>query len=186
MRLTPQPTPCPSFTGKSDAANRWKRGGVLVGQIAGSPSCNGGSGGGDGRNVKGSDPKSAGPIGTDGPVEGGPTIHEDGSTTDGAPPKEAPQKTKSEGMVGDVPGAQEDGKIDNVKSIAKSNQHGLRMIEWWTRGSAAQDLSKTMEAAYWLEMVDKKRESRVSTHICRRSSPSDPCLCPRRPLRLQP
>ncbi|CAO1618822.1 unnamed protein product [Parajaminaea phylloscopi] len=147
--------------GKSDAVNRWKRGGVLVGQIAGSPGC-GGSGGGSGGGkdeIKGSDPASAGPIGTDGPVEGGPSLHGDeaGQEQQGAAsPGGPPSKEASRGMIGDVPGGNDGEKIDNVKRIAKPNQHGLRLIEWWTRGAAAQDLSKTMEAVQWLEMVDKK------------------------------
>lgn len=138
----------------NDAASRWKRGGLLVGQIAGSP------GTGNRDDVKGHDPASAGPIGTDGPVEGGPSLHERGEdgndAQDGLPGGGKPEKEVSEGKVGDVPGGNEGDKIDNVKRIAKPNQHGLRMIEWWTRGAAAQDLSKTMEAAYWLEMVDSK------------------------------
>lgn len=123
---------------KNDATSRWKRGGLLMQQIAGSPAT------GDGDKVKGSDPKGM----TD-PVEGGPSIHDN---------KADPQRTESDGIIGDVPGAndREGGKVDNIPSIAKPNQRGLKMIEWWTRGAAAQDLSKTMEATYWLEMVDRK------------------------------
>ncbi|CAO1629380.1 unnamed protein product [Sympodiomycopsis kandeliae] len=141
-------------TDKNDATSRWKRGGLLVGQIAGSP------GTANRENVKGADPAAAGPIGTDGPVEGGPSLHERGEdgndAQNGLPGGGKPQKEISDGKIGDVPGAYDGDKIDNVKRIAKPNQHGLKMIEWWTRGAAAQDLSKTMEATYWLEMVDKK------------------------------
>lgn len=139
----------------TDATSRWKRGGLLVGQIAGSPGC-----ANDKDDVKGADP-SAGPIGSDGPVDGGPSLHERGEEgndqQDGLPGGGKPDKPSSDGKVGsDIPGAYDGDKIDNVKRIAKPNQHGLRLIEWWTRGAASQDLSKTMEAAYWLEMVDRK------------------------------
>lgn len=139
---------------KNDATSRWKRGGLLVGQIAGSP------GTAKRDDVKGHDPAAAGPIGTDGPVEGGPSLHERGEdgndAQNGLPGGGQPTKEISEGKVGNVPGGNDGDKIDNVKRIAKPNQHGLRLIEWWSRGEAAQDLSKTMESAYWLEMVDRK------------------------------
>lgn len=131
------------------AAGKWKRGGLLVGQIAGSPG-----------NAKedGSNPASGSM--SDGPVPGGPSLHERGEEgndkQDGLPGGGKPEKEDSDGKLGDVPGAYDHDKIDNVHRIAKPNQKGLRMIEWWTRGAAAQDLSKTMEATYWLEMVDRK------------------------------
>lgn len=131
------------------AAGKWKRGGLLVGQIAGSPG-----------NAKedGSNPASGSM--SDGPVPGGPSLHERGEEgndkQDGLPGGGKPEKDDSDGKLGDVPGAYDHDKIDNVHRIAKPNQKGLRMIEWWTRGAAAQDLSKTMEATYWLEMVDRK------------------------------
>lgn len=137
-----------SANGKSDASNRWKRGGLLVGQIAGSP-CSG----------AGAKDSNEGAMKSDGPVEGGPTIHGEGvSSSEGSSPsgESGQEKPSEDDVVGDVPGGTNEDKIDNVKRIAKPNQHGLRMIEWWTRGAAAQDLSKVMEAAYWLEMVDKK------------------------------
>lgn len=137
---------------KNDAHSRWKRGGLMVGQLAGSP----GAGGGNSEDA--------------GPVEGGPSLqpHPDlkaamsGKKEDkdkGKPDGHEPEKTtsqSSEGMIGDVPGANENGKVDNIRSIAKKDQHGLRLIERWTKGAPAQEMSKVMEAQYWLEMVDRK------------------------------
>jgi D-hexose-6-phosphate mutarotase len=127
---------------KNDASSRWKRGGLLVGQLAGSPGTQ-------------LDEKDSGP------VEGGPSLEPDPTLSSALRDRQgseggAPKREESEGMVGDVPGANENGKVDNIRSIAHKNQYGLKMVEKWTRGAPAQELSKVMEAQYWLEMVDKK------------------------------
>ena len=127
---------------KNDASSRWKRGGLLVGQLAGSPGTQ-------------LDEKDSAP------VEGGPSLEPDPSLSSAMRERQgseggAPKREESEGMVGDVPGANENGKVDNIRSIAHKNQYGLKMVEKWTRGAPAQELSKVMEAQYWLEMVDRK------------------------------
>lgn len=127
--------------GKNDAGSRWKRGGVLVGQLAGSPSA------------------QLGGTKDTAPVEGGPSLnpqdelrHAIEASQDPAEDGK-PEKTSSQGMVGDVPGANDDGKVDNIRSIAKPRQKGLRLIERWTRGAPAQELSKVMEAQYWVSFA---------------------------------
>lgn len=127
---------------KNDACSRWKRGGLLVGQLAGSPGTQ-------------LDEKDSGP------VEGGPSLDPDPSLSSALRDRQGsaagvPKREESEGMVGDVPGGNEGGKVDNIRSIAHKNQYGLKMVEQWTRGAPAQELSKVMEAQYWLEMVDRK------------------------------
>jgi D-hexose-6-phosphate mutarotase len=127
---------------KNDSTNRWKRGGLLVGQLAGSPSTQL-----DQANT--------------GPVEGGPSLEPHPSLDAAMKDRtgsdmSAPSREESKGVIGDVPGANDNGKVDNIRSIADKNQHGLKMIERWTRGAPAQELSKVMEAQYWLEMVDRK------------------------------
>lgn len=131
--------------GKNDATSRWRRGGLLVGQLAGS----GPTGASTSDGAQG-----------DGPVEGGPSVGPDAGNDDededgadagaGAPPDREKDKTK--GMVGQVPGSNEGGKLDNVRTIAKPNQRGLKAIERWTHGQQAQELSKVMEGQYWLEV----------------------------------
>ncbi|SPC67615.1 uncharacterized protein UHOD_03662 [Ustilago sp. UG-2017b] len=127
-----------SNKGENDVTSRWKRGQLLAGQIAGgekmdsSPAIQGGDGG------------------ADAPVEGGPSL-ETAHRTDGEQ-KLAQGDTK----VGHVPGAPENGKVDNIRSIADPHQKALKLIEWWTRAGKAQELSKMMEEQYWLEMVDRK------------------------------
>lgn len=95
-----------------------------------------------------------------GAVEGGPSLDPSNQLRSGAPEKEeqsgAPQKTASDGMIGDVPGGNDGDKVDNIRTIAQKDQPGLKLIERWTRGAQAQELSKIMEAQYWLEMVDRK------------------------------
>lgn len=124
--------------GKNDAGSRWRRGGVLVGQLAGSPSA------------------QLGGTKDTAPVEGGPSLHPQDELRHaieaGQDPATngKPEKTSSQGMVGDVPGANEGDKVDNIRSIAKPRQKGLKLIEHWTRGAPAQELSKVMEAQYWV------------------------------------
>lgn len=113
-------------SGRNDTASRWKRGGLLVTQLTG--------GGNRGTGIR-----------DDGPVQGGASL--DTEQDDNKAP---------EIKVGDVPGGNDGEKIDNIKPISKQSQWGLRAIERWTRGSEAQELSKIMEAQYWLEMVDTK------------------------------
>jgi hypothetical protein len=139
---------------KNDTHSRWKRSGLMVGQLAGSPGT-------------GDQSKDAGP------VEGGPSLKPNDKLKElmnddpekkekdikDKPEGHDPEKTtsqSSETMIGSVPGANEDGKVDNIRSIAKKNQHGLKLIERWTKGAPAQEMSKVMEAQYWLEMVDRK------------------------------
>lgn len=127
-----------SNTGRNDAASRWKRGKLLAGQLSGAEKMD-------------STPESEDGNGrTDDPVEGGPSLALAKKEHDEHAIVEADTK------VGDVPGAQEGGKVDNIRSIADPNQKGLKLIEWWTRGGKAQELSKMMEEQYWLEMVDRK------------------------------
>lgn len=127
-----------SNSDKNDAGSRWKRGKLLAGQLSGADKMNG-------------SPGDENPSGrTDDPVEGGPSL-ENANRTEG---EHALVETNSK--VGDVPGAQEGGKVDNIRSIAGKNDKGLKLIEWWTRGGKAQELSKMMEEQYWLEMVDRK------------------------------
>lgn len=120
-----------SNMGQNDTTSRWKRGQLLAGQLSGAD-----KGAKDGNGTK-----------TDEPVEGGPSLETDGD-------KHSVIETDSK--VGDVPGANDDGKVDNIRSIAKPKQPALKLIERWTRGGEAQELSKTMECQYWLEMVDKR------------------------------
>lgn len=127
-----------SNTNRNDATSRWKRGKLLAGQLSGAEKMD-------------STPQSEDGKGrTDNPVEGGPSL----------PPandeKDEHAIVEGDTKVGDVPGAQEGGKVDNIRSIAHPNDKGLKLIEWWTRGGKAQQLSKIMEEQYWLEMVDRK------------------------------
>lgn len=115
---------------KTGAGDRWKRGGVLVGQLAG-----GQDGVGKG-NADKSSQKGA-------PVEGGPSLDVDSSA--------------NEGMIGNVPGAEDGEKIDNVKPITKKKTP-MRLLEYSLRGQEAQELSKVMEAQYWLEVSEKMKE----------------------------
>lgn len=119
-----------SNKGQNDTTSRWKRGQLLAGQLSGADK---GEGGGGSK--------------TDDPVEGGPSLNTDGDSH---------SMVESDSKVGNVPGGNENGKVDNIRSIAKPKQPGLKLIERWTRGGEAQELSKTMESQYWLEMVDKK------------------------------
>lgn len=127
-----------SNTGRNDANSRWKRGKLLAGQLSGAEKMD-------------ATPESEDGNGrTDAPVEGGPSLEPAKSKENEHSIAEADTK------VGDVPGGQDGDKVDNIRSIAQGNQRGLRLIEWWTRGGKAQELSKMMEEAYWLEMVDRK------------------------------
>ncbi|EST04833.1 IQ motif, EF-hand binding site [Kalmanozyma brasiliensis GHG001] len=127
-----------SANDRNDASSRWKRGKLLAGQLSG------------GEKMDPSSEKDGGNGRTDEPVEGGPSLE--------SPKKEEDEHSivGADTKVGDVPGAQDGGKVDNIRSIADRNQKGLKMIEWWTRGGKAQELSKMMEEQYWLEMVDRK------------------------------
>ncbi|GAC94444.1 hypothetical protein PHSY_002015 [Pseudozyma hubeiensis SY62] len=126
-----------SNTGRNDASSRWKRGKLLAGQLSGGEKMD-------------SSPDSEGGNGrTDEPVEGGPSLEPSKKEGDEHSLLEA------DTQVGDVPGGQDGDKVDNIRSIAQG-QKGLKMIEWWTRGGKAQELSKMMEEQYWLEMVDRK------------------------------
>ncbi|KAJ1017964.1 hypothetical protein NDA13_006572 [Ustilago tritici] len=127
-----------SNKGENDVTSRWKRGQLLAGQIAG------------GEKMDSSPANQGRDGGADASVEGGPSL-ETAHRTDGEQ-KLAQGDTK----VGHVPGAQENGKVDNIRSIADPHQKALKLIEWWTRASKAQELSKMMEEQYWLEMVDRK------------------------------
>lgn len=115
---------------KMGASDRWKRGGVLVGQLAGGNDGAGGPGPGNEREEKG------------GGVEGGPSL------TNG---DEGEEKKK----IGDVPGGEKDGKIDNIKPITKRGTP-MRLLEYSLRGQEAQELSKVMEAQYWLEVSQSR------------------------------
>ncbi|GAC72032.1 hypothetical protein PANT_6c00034 [Moesziomyces antarcticus T-34] len=123
-----------SNTGRNDATSRWKRGKLLAGQLSGAEKMDGSPDSEGGR--------------ADEPVEGGPSL-EPKDTEDHA-------LVDADTKVGDVPGAQDGGKVDNIRSIARPGDKGLKLIEWWTRGGKAQELSKMMEEQYWLEMVDRK------------------------------
>ncbi|KAE8208878.1 hypothetical protein CF327_g6992 [Tilletia walkeri] len=114
--------------GDNQVAARWKRTGVFVNQLATS---------GQGEEEKG---KAAGSE----QIPSGPSLKSIGG--------EDPATLK----VGNVPGANDGKKIDNVPSIARRKERGLRLIEWWTRSGQAQALSKTLETQHWLEMVDTK------------------------------
>ncbi|SPO26977.1 uncharacterized protein UTRI_10442_B [Ustilago trichophora] len=127
-----------SNTGQNDAASRWKRGKLLAGQLSGAEKMDATPESEDGNRR------------TDDPVEGGPSLAPANQEHDEHSMVQADTK------VGDVPGAQEGGKVDNIRSIADPHQKGLKLIEWWTRGGKAQELSKMMEEQYWLEMVDRK------------------------------
>ncbi|CBQ72805.1 conserved hypothetical protein [Sporisorium reilianum SRZ2] len=127
-----------SNAGRNDVSSRWKRGKLLAGQLSGAEKMDAspGSEGGNGR--------------TDAPVEGGPSL-EPANKQDGEH-----SIVEADTKVGDVPGGQDGDKVDNIRSIAQDKQKGLKLIEWWTRGGKAQELSKMMEEQYWLEMVDRK------------------------------
>lgn len=126
---------------KNDANSRWKRGGLLVGQLAGSPST------------------GVGNEGESGPVDGGPSLKPSSELQRTAPDdnekSNVDTQTANDDLVGNVPGGNENGKVDNIRSIAHKHQYGLKLIERWTRGAPAQELSKVMEGQYWLEMVDR-------------------------------
>lgn len=123
-----------SNNGQNDATSRWKRGKLLAG-----------------REKMDSTPENQDGAGrADDPVQGGPSL-ETAHPTDGEH-----NIVESDTKVGDLPGAQENGKVDNIRSIADPHQKGLKLIEWWTGGGKAQELSKMMEEQYWLEMVDRK------------------------------
>ncbi|TKY86241.1 hypothetical protein EX895_005066 [Sporisorium graminicola] len=127
-----------SNTGRNDASSRWKRGKLLAGQLSGAEKMDATPENEDGNGR------------ADAPVEGGPSLEPAKKQDDEHSMVEADTK------VGDVPGAQDGGKVDNIRSIAQDKQKGLKLIEWWTRGGKAQELSKMMEEQYWLEMVDRK------------------------------
>ncbi|KAN0059621.1 hypothetical protein ACQY0O_008190 [Thecaphora frezii] len=130
-------------SGQNNSAARWRRGGLLVGQLTGA--------GDKSYEMQQADDPDQGDA-DDGddkrrPVEGGPSLNtKPGSTASTA--------SSSSVKIGNVPGANDGDKIDNIHSIARPNERGLRAIERWTRGTEAQELSKIMEAQYWLEMVD--------------------------------
>ena len=127
-----------SNTGRNDATSRWKRGQLLAGQLSGA------------EKMDATPEQKDGNGRTDAPVEGGPSL--ESSNKDGDEHSIVEADTK----VGDVPGGQDGDKVDNIRSIAQPSQKGLKLIEWWTRGGQAQELSKMMEEQYWLEMVDRK------------------------------
>ncbi|CAD6890805.1 unnamed protein product [Tilletia laevis] len=114
--------------GDNVASSRWKRTGLFVNQLA----------------TSGQDDQGKGKAAGSEQIPSGPSLKSIGG--------EDPATLK----VGNVPGANEGKKIDNVPSIAQPKQHGLRLIEWWTRSGQAQALSKTLETQHWLEMVDSK------------------------------
>ncbi|CDR99547.1 uncharacterized protein SPSC_06110 [Sporisorium scitamineum] len=127
-----------SNTGRNDASSRWKRGKLLAGQLSG------------GEKMDATPESEHGNGRTDAPVEGGPSLE---------PAKKQQEEhsiVEADTKVGDVPGGQDGDKVDNIRSIAQGKQKGLKLIEWWTRGGKAQELSKMMEEQYWLEMVDRK------------------------------
>lgn len=127
-----------SNTGHNDATSRWKRGKLLAGQLSG------------GEKMDSTGENEDGNGRTDQPVEGGPSLEPPNNQEGEHSMVEAGTK------VGDVPGGQDGDKVDNIRSIAQPKQKGLKLIEWWTRGGKAQELSKMMEEQYWLEMVDRK------------------------------
>ncbi|PWN43143.1 hypothetical protein IE81DRAFT_97818 [Ceraceosorus guamensis] len=121
---------------KNSAADRWRRGGLMVGQFAGSPA----SGGAEEGSKAGGE-AGGGQVPDDGPVKGGPSLpdpeeqeeqhqQEVGKHTE-------PLREESHGLVGDVPGGQSDGKVDNVPSVAHQHEYGLKLLERWTRGAKA-------------------------------------------------
>ncbi|KAL9932992.1 hypothetical protein V8E36_008247 [Tilletia maclaganii] len=121
--------------GDNEAASRWKRTGVFVNQLAAS-----------GNSSDSQQQQQGGggqPAGSEN-IPSGPSL------------KPAGDHDITSADVGNVPGGNDGTKVDNVPSIAKHSQRGLRLIEWWTRSGQAQALSKTLETQGWLEMVDSK------------------------------